>query len=78
MDSLQEAIIHPPELCEAHCIMDVRSLFDVFWTDEQKHPPTAMIMSQITYVTMVHRGNETLRRTPWGMPSAISSSESYV
>ncbi len=53
MDSLQEAIIHPPELCEAHFIIDVHGLFYVFWTVEQKHPPTAMITSQITYVTMV-------------------------
>ncbi len=43
MDSLQEAFIHTPELCEARFIMDVRALFDVFWTVEQKHPPTAMI-----------------------------------
>ncbi len=43
MDSLQEAFIHPPEPCEAHFIMDVHALFDVFWTVEQKHPPTAMI-----------------------------------
>ncbi len=35
--------------------------------------------SQVTYVTMVPRGNETLRRTRFkGTPSAISSSESYV
>ncbi len=43
MDSLQEAFIHPPEPCEARFIMDARTLFDVFWTVEQKHPPTAMI-----------------------------------
>ncbi len=43
MDSLQEAFIHPPELCEARFIMDARALFDVFWTVEQKHLPTAMI-----------------------------------
>ncbi len=41
MDSLQEAFIHPPELCEARFIMD--ALFDVFWTVEQKHPPTAIL-----------------------------------
>ncbi len=43
MDSLQEAFIHPPEPCEACFIMDARALFDVFWTVEQKHPPTAKI-----------------------------------
>ncbi len=37
------AFIHPPEPCEACFIMDVRALFNVFWTVEQKHPPTAMI-----------------------------------
>ncbi len=30
MDSLQEAFIHPPELCEARFIMDAHLLFDVF------------------------------------------------
>ncbi len=44
MDSLQEAFIHPPEPCEARFIIDARALFDVFWTVEQKHPLTAMIM----------------------------------
>ncbi len=44
MDSLQEAFNHAPEPCEARFIMDVRTLFDVFWTVEQKHPPTAVIM----------------------------------
>ncbi len=39
MDSLQEAFIHPPKLCEAPFIMDTRTLFDVLWTVEQKHPP---------------------------------------
>ncbi len=29
-------------------IMDARALFDVFWTFEQKHPPTAMITLGIT------------------------------
>ncbi len=38
MDSLQEAFIHPPEPCEARFIMDVRALFHVFWTVDQKHP----------------------------------------
>ncbi len=33
----------PPEPCETCFIMDARALFDVFWTVEQKHPPTAMI-----------------------------------
>ncbi len=43
MDSLQEAFIHALEPCEAYFIMDAHALFDVFWTVEQKHPPTAMI-----------------------------------
>ncbi len=42
MESLQEAFIHAPELCEAHYIMDACTLFDVFWTVKEKHPPTAM------------------------------------
>ncbi len=33
----------PPEPCEARFIMDAYALFDVLWTVEQKHPPTAMI-----------------------------------
>ncbi len=42
MDSLQEAFIHPPELCEARFITDAHIFFFyVFWTFEQKHPPTA-------------------------------------
>ncbi len=57
LDSLQEAIIHPPEPCEACFIMDVRALFDVFWTVEQKHPPTAMITLGIArtmfYITLI-------------------------
>ncbi len=43
MDSLKEAFIHAPKPCEARFIMDAHALFDVFWTVEQKHPPTAMI-----------------------------------
>ncbi len=43
MYSLQEAFIHPPEPCEARFITDAHALFDVLWTVEQKHPPTAMI-----------------------------------
>ncbi len=43
MDSQQEAFIHPPEPCKACFIMDAHALFDVLWTVEQKHPPTAMI-----------------------------------
>ncbi len=34
------------------------------------------ITSQVTYVTLVPRGNETLRRNARGTPSAMSSSES--
>ncbi len=34
--------------------------------------------SQVTYVTLVPRGNETLRRNARGTLSALSSSESYV
>ncbi len=37
------AFIHPPESCEACFITDARTLFDVLWTDEQKHPSAAMI-----------------------------------
>ncbi len=33
----------PPEPYEACFIMDAHALFNVFWTVEQKHPPTAMI-----------------------------------
>ncbi len=36
------------------------------------------LTSQVTYVTLVPRGNETLRRDARGTPSALSSSESYV
>ncbi len=43
MDSLQEALIHSPELCEACFIADAHTLFNVFWTVEQKHLPTATI-----------------------------------
>ncbi len=37
MDSLQEALIRALEPCEARFIMDAHTLFDVFWTIEQKH-----------------------------------------
>ncbi len=43
MDLLQEAFIHPLELCEAHFTRDVHVLFDYFWTVEQKHLPTHII-----------------------------------
>ncbi len=43
MYSLQEAFIHPLEPCEAPFITDMRALYYVFWTVEQKHLPTAMI-----------------------------------
>ncbi len=43
MDLLQEAFIHHPEQCEARFIMDARTLFNVFWTVEQKDLPTAVI-----------------------------------
>ncbi len=43
MESLQEAFIHAPELCEAYFTTDRCTLFDVLWTVEQKHQPTAMI-----------------------------------
>ncbi len=33
----------PGTVCEACFIMDAHALFDVFWTVQQKHPPTAMI-----------------------------------
>ncbi len=44
MDSLQEAFIHTSEPYDACIIIDARTLFDVFWTVEQKHLLTAMIM----------------------------------
>ncbi len=40
IDSLQEAFNHPPEPCEACFIMDVHTLFHVFWTVDKKHPLT--------------------------------------
>ncbi len=76
MDSLQEAIIHPPELCEAHFIIDVHGLFDVFWTVEQKHPPTAMITSQITYVTMVPPREQDVASNAMG--NAISDIQLWI
>ncbi len=54
MDSLQEAFIHPPEPCEACFIMDACTLFDLFWTVEQKHPPTAMITLAIARTIFLH------------------------
>ncbi len=43
MDSLQEAFIHPPELCETRFIMDARTLFHVFfWTVDNKLPLTPL------------------------------------
>ncbi len=57
IDSLQEAFIYAPEPSEAHFIMDVHALFDMFWTVEQKHPTTAMIMlgraRTIFYITQI-------------------------
>ncbi len=42
MDSPQKALIYDPEPRNAR-FMDGCSLFDIFWTVEQKHLPTAMI-----------------------------------
>ncbi len=42
MDSLQEAFIHPPELCETRFITDACTLFHVFWTVDNKHPLTPL------------------------------------
>ncbi len=42
IDSLQEAFIHPLELCEAHFNSDARTLFHVFWTVNKKHPLTPL------------------------------------
>ncbi len=41
MDSLQEAFIHPPELCEARFVMDVLYLttFELL----NKKPPTTIL-----------------------------------
>ncbi len=33
----------PPEPCETRFIMDACTLFDYFWTVEQKHPPTPIL-----------------------------------
>jgi len=52
MDLLQEAFIHTPEPCEARFTMDVCALFNVFWTVEQKHPPTAMITLRIARIIL--------------------------
>ncbi len=64
IDSLQKAFIHPPppppppEPCEARFIMDAHALFDVFWTVEQKHPPTPILM--------LGRARNILKVTPIG------------
>ncbi len=50
IDLLQEAFIHPLELCEARFFgffMDLHTLFDVFWTVQQKYPLNAMIKFRI-------------------------------
>ncbi len=43
--------------CEARFIMDACALFDVFWTVEQKHPPTPVIKLRrartIVYITPI-------------------------
>ncbi len=43
MELPQETLIQPPKPREARFIMVECALFDVLWTVEQKHPPTAMI-----------------------------------
>ncbi len=53
MDSLQEAFIHASEPCEACFTMDAHALFDVSWTVEQKHPPTAMIRLGIAWTILI-------------------------
>ncbi len=57
IDPLQEAFIYAPEPSEAHFIMDTNALFDMFWTVEQKHPTTLMIMlgraRTILYITQI-------------------------
>ncbi len=40
---LGQTVFTPPELCEARFIMDGCTLFDYFWTVEQKHPPIAIL-----------------------------------
>ncbi len=59
MDSLHEAFIYTLEPCEACFIMDARTLLNVFWTAQQKHPPTAMmtvgIARTIFYITPIER-----------------------
>ncbi len=58
MDSLQEAFIHPPEPCEARFIMDEHTLFDYFWTVEQKH-------SRYTPVIKLGRARTILYNSDW-------------
>ncbi len=56
-DLLQEAFIHHREPREACFIMDEYAFFDVFWTVEQKHLPSAMIIlgtaRTIFYITPI-------------------------
>ncbi len=66
-------------------LFDVKEvwLIKVFVTPSTKQLNINMLCSitetsQVTYVTLVPRGNETLRRNARGTPSALSSSESYV
>ncbi len=40
MDSLQKAVIHAPEPCEARFILDAHTLFDVVWTVELRRGRT--------------------------------------
>ncbi len=47
----------PPEPCEARFIMDACTLFNIFWTVEQKHPPAPVIKLRsartIVYITPI-------------------------
>ncbi len=38
MDSLQKAVIHAPEPCEACFILDAHTLFDVLWLLNLEEP----------------------------------------
>ncbi len=55
MDSLQEAFTLLPEPCEACFIMDGCTLFDFFWTVEQKTTPfTKLGRARIIFKGIVH------------------------
>ncbi len=56
MDLPQKAFIHHPEPWDVRFIMYGCTLFDIFWTVEQKHPATAMI-EQKSQDNFLHNSN---------------------